>query len=123
MAHFAEIDDNNIVSRVIVVADQDCLDEDGVESEAVGAKFCSDLFGGIWKQTSYNSSIRKNFAGIGSKYNEELDAFIAPQPFASWTLNEESCVWEAPVAYPEDDENIYAWNEFAQQWEMISTGE
>ena len=123
MAHFAEIDTNNIVSRVIVVDDKDCLDESGNESEIVGSAFCTGLFGGTWKQTSYNGSIRKNFAGIGHKYDPILDAFIPPHPFPSWILNEETCNWESPIPYPEDNENIYAWNEFAQQWEIISVGE
>lgn len=122
MAHFAEISDNEIVSRVIVVANEDCLDENGNESEEIGARFCNNLFGGTWKQTSYNGSIRKNFAATGFKYDKELDAFIPPQPYPSWILNEETASWEPPIEYPEDSE-IYAWNEFAKQWEMISTGE
>jgi hypothetical protein len=95
MAHFAEINNERIVQRVIVVNNEDCLDESGQESEAVGAAFCNNLLGGIWKQTSYNGNIRKNYAGIGYTYNEELDAFIPPKPEeGNWVLNEETCLWE-----------------------------
>jgi hypothetical protein len=116
MAHFAEINSQGIVQGVIVVDNNDCKDAEGNESEAVGAAFCNNLLGGIWKQTSYNGNIRKNYAGIGYKYDEELDAFIAPQPFSKWILNEETAQWEAPVPYPED-EKIYTWNDNKGEWE------
>jgi hypothetical protein len=79
MAHFAEIGLNNTVLRVIVVSDDDCKDQYGNESEIIGAKFCHDLFGGVWLQTSYSGRIRKNYAGIGFTYDSKLDAFIAPE--------------------------------------------
>ena len=116
MAHFAEINNEGIVQRVIVVDNKDCLDSSGQESETVGADFCNNLLGGLWKQTSYNGNIRKNYAGIGYKYDEALDAFIPPQPFSKWILNEETAQWEAPVPYPED-EKIYTWNDNKGEWE------
>ena len=115
MAHFAEIDENNIILRVIVVNDIDCKDRYGNESEGVGALFCHGLLGGAWKQTSYNGRIRKNYAGVGYKYDAARDAFIPPQPFASWLLDEETCLWNAPVAYPTDG-NQYSWDEATQSW-------
>jgi len=93
LAHFAQLNEENIVTQVIVVANQDTADQDGVESEAVGIAFCTSLLGGNWKQTSYNGNIRKNYAGIGYKYDATLDAFIPPQPFASWTLDEALEEW------------------------------
>ena len=126
MSHFAELNGSNIVQRVIVVADADCLDESNRESEAVGIAFCQGLFGGstIWKQTSYNTRggthtasgtpFRKNYAGIGYTYDSGRDAFIPPQPFPSWTLNGATCYWECPLAYPNDDQ-VYRWDESAYQ--------
>jgi hypothetical protein len=96
MAHFARLDENNIVTQVIVVADNNCLDSDGNESETTGAKFCSDLLGGRWIQTSFNHRIRGRYAGLGFSYNEGLDVFIAPQPNADWVLNEETYEWFPP---------------------------
>lgn len=118
MAHFAEIDDNNIVLRVIVVDNRVCLNARGEESEMLGATFCQSLFGGNWKQTSYNGNMRKNYAGIGFKYDLARDAFIPPQPFASWDLNEATCQWEAPVAYPTDG-NRYDWDEANKVWVLV----
>lgn len=117
MAHFAEINNDNYVVRVIVVDDENCLDENGNESEQYGAAFCSQLLGGTWKQCSYNANFRKNFPSIGFKYDQTLDAFIAPQPYPSWTLNEETCVWEPPVEYPSNGK-IYFWNENSEIWEL-----
>lgn len=94
MAHFAEINSDNEVIRVIVVANDELLDGNGVEQESLGATFCNTLLGGTWKQTSYNGNMRKNFAGIGYTYDTTRDAFIAPQPHPSWILNEETCRWE-----------------------------
>jgi len=88
MAHFAQLDENNLVINVIVVADDKCLDADGKESEEVGIQFCTNLLGGRWVQTSFNHRIRGRYAGVGFKYDEELDIFIAPQPNADWVLNE-----------------------------------
>ena len=118
MAHFAEINADGIVQRVIVVDNNDCKDTEGNESEAVGAAFCSSLLGGIWKQTSYNGNIRKNYAGIGYTYDEGRDAFIPPKPFNKWVLNEETCRWESPVPYPDDDKR-YVWNDNKGVWEEL----
>jgi hypothetical protein len=115
MAHFAEIDESNVVLRVIVVSDLECKDSDGNESEEVGALFCANLFGGTWKQTSYNARIRKNYASIGAKFDAEKDAFIPPQPFAGWVMDEETCQWKAPNS-PPDDGNLYYWDEPTQSW-------
>lgn len=120
MAHFAQLDANNIVTQVIVVSNKVLLDENGIEQEQIGIDFCKSLFGQdtIWKQASYNGNIRKNFAGIGFTYNETLDAFISPKPYDSWTLNEETCQWGAPVPMPED-EYVYEWNEEAASWQRV----
>ena len=117
MAHFAQLNEENLVTQVIVVANQDTADKDGVENEAIGIEFCTNLLGGRWVQTSYNAKIRKNYAGIGYKYDAELDAFIPPQPFASWTLNADA-QWEAPVAYPTDGKR-YIWNEETLVWDEV----
>ena len=118
MAHFAQLNEENIVTQVIVVANQDTADKDGVENEAIGAECCTNLLGGRWVQTSYNGNIRKNYAGIGYKYDATLDAFIPPQPFESWTLNEETAQWEAPTSYP-DDGKRYSWDEETTSWVEI----
>lgn len=118
MAHFAELDENNIVTRVIVVRNEECKDADGNESEAVGASFCTNLLGGRWVQTSYNGNIRFRYAGIGFKYDEELDAFIAPQPYPSWTLDETTTNWIAPTPMPEDGKQ-YLWDEESLSWVAV----
>jgi len=115
MAHFAQLDENNVVLQVIVVHNNDCLDENGNESEAVGVAFCQSLLGGNWKQTSYNGNMRKNYAGIGYTYDAGRNAFIAPKPFASWVLNEDTCIWNSPVPYPTDG-NRYSWDEATTSW-------
>lgn len=114
MAHFAQIDENNIVTNVVVVDDS---------QEHRGHEFLSkDLgFGGRWERTSYNTygnkhklggqPFRKNFAVIGYSYDEARDAFIPPQPYPSWTLDEETCLWKAPKPFPTDDSKIWKWNE------------
>lgn len=114
MAHFAEIDENGVVLRVLVVPDN---------QEHRGHDFLAgDLgLGGTWIQTSYNARIRKNYAGIGMKYDADRDAFITEQPYASWVLNEETCQWEAPVAYPTDG-LMYTWNETNTDWEAVVNG-
>ena len=122
MAHFAQLNEENLVTQVIVVANQDTADQDGVENEAIGIEFCTNLLGGTWKQTSYNSRIRKNYAGVGYKYDATLDAFIPPQPFASWTLNNETAQWEAPTPYPTDDKR-YTWDEATTAWVEVPVGE
>ena len=121
MAHFAELDANNIVLRVIVVNNSDILDQHGYESENVGIAFCRSLFGAetIWRQTSYNATFRKNYAGIGYRYDVALNAFIAPQPYPSWSLNTTTCQWEAPKPYPTDGK-VYAWNEGLLRWERLA---
>lgn len=121
MAHFAELDSNGVVVQVIVVSNEDCGGGDFPSSEASGQAFIASIgLPGTWKQTSYNNSFRARYAGIGYSYNEEFDAFVAPQPFPSWTLNEETTEWEAPVPRPE--EGIWAWNEEEQQWDAVEMG-
>ena len=115
MAHFAKLDENNVVTQVIVVDNKDCADASGVEKEYIGAAFCERLFGGTWKQTSYNGTFRKNYAGIGFTYNADIDAFVPSKPFNSWVLNNETAQWEAPVAMP-DDGQMYTWNEETTSW-------
>ena len=119
MAHFAEINADNIVQRVIVVDNNDCKDAEGNESEAVGAAFCNTLLGGIWKQTSYNGNIRKMYAGLGYSYNRELDIFLPPKPYNSWILNETLGQWDSPVERPEVGEGMVAiWNEESTEWNI-----
>jgi hypothetical protein len=114
MAHFAELDANNVVLRVIVVGNKDTSDASGVEKEHIGAAFCERLFGGNWKQTSYHGNIRKNYAGIGYTYRADIDAFVAPKPYNSWVLNDKA-QWEAPVPMPTDDKR-YSWDETTLSW-------
>lgn len=115
MAHFAKLDDNNKVLEVLVV-NNDITIIGGVESEQAGIDFLTNLFGySKWKQTSYNANLRKNFAGIDYEYREDLDAFIPPKPFASWTLNESTCLWEAPIPFPNDGKD-YTWDEATTSW-------
>jgi hypothetical protein len=121
MAHFAEVDENNIVLRVLVVDDL---------NESNGQEFLATTLGlgGTWIKTSYNTiggvhinggtPLRKNYAGIGYTYDSERDAFIAPKPYPSWVLNETSCVYEAPVARP--TEGLYTWNEETTSWDLIT---
>jgi hypothetical protein len=130
MASFAKIGLNNKVIEVLSVHNNELLDSNGVEQENIGIDFLTKLTGwAIWKQTSYNTRegvhltggtpFRKNFARIGSTYDEDRDAFISPKPYPSWTLNETTCQWEAPVAYPTDGQ-IYSWNEETQQWDLVN---
>ena len=130
MAHFAKIGVGNIVERVEVVSN------DIATTEQAGLNFLQKLYKtqDLWKQTSYNTRggqhilggtpFRKNYAGIGFKYDQTLDAFIAPQPYPSWTLNESTCLWKAPIARPEvtqemtDNEQYYKWNETNQTWDI-----
>lgn len=118
MAHFAQLDDAGTVLQVIVVHNNELLDG-GVESEAKGVAFCRSLFGGNWKQTSYNANIRKNYAGIGYTYDAGRDAFIPPQPYPSWTLNESTCTWQSPVPMPTDNKP-YRWDELTLSWVEIA---
>ena len=114
MAHFAKLE-NGTVTQVIVVSNADTANAEGVEIESIGAAFCERLLGGNWKQTSYNGKMRKNYAGIGYTFDLGRDAFIAPQPFPSWVLNEQTCQWEAPVPMPVDGK-MYNWNEATLNW-------
>ena len=118
MAHFAQIE-NNLVTQIIVVNNDVLLDDQDNEVEASGAQFCNSLLGGTWLQTSYSNSIRKNYAGVGYTYDSTRDAFYAPQPYNSWTLNEDTCQWESPVPYPEDDK-VYNWNEDTTNWVEVT---
>ena len=121
MAHFAKLGVGNIVEEVHVVKNEIITDNTGNEKEQLGVDFLNNLYGtrDVWKQTSYNGNFRKNYAGIGFKYDQTRDAFIPPKPFNSWTLNEETCLWEAPIAYP-DDGKFYNWNEENQTWDEIN---
>ena len=120
MAHWAELDQNNIVTRVLVGSNED-VDE--------GYQWLIDNLGGTWVKTSYNTQggvhslggtpLRKNYAGVGHLYDETRDAFIPPKPFNSWILNESTCLWDAPVDYPADG-NMYTWNEENMAWEAIN---
>jgi hypothetical protein len=114
MAHFAKLGKGNIVETVVVVSN------DTATTEQAGVDFLNNLYKSrdVWKQTSYNNNIRKNFAGVGYTYDENRDAFIAPKPFNSWILNEDTCRWEAPVGYPNDGQ-IYNWNETNQSWDLL----
>ena len=120
MAHFAKIEDG-VVTQVVVVDNKDTSDASGVEKEYIGAAFLERLLGGTWKQTSYNGNFRKNYAGIGYTFNEGINAFVPPKPFASWTLNNDTAQWEAPVVMP-DDGGMYAWNEDTTSWDAIPSG-
>jgi hypothetical protein len=119
MAHFAKLDENNLVTQVVVVDNKDILDEQNNESEDIGTQLCNNLLGGTWKQTSYNNNIRYNYAGVGFTYDSTRDAFYEPQPYPSWTLNEDTCQWDSPVPYPtvsEGSEEFYNWDEETIQW-------
>ena len=119
MAHFAKIGLNNKVIEVQTVVDEILHDSNGVEQEINGVDFLTKLTGwSIWKQTSYNKNFRKNYAGIGYTYDEDRDAFIPPKPYQSWTLNEDTCLWEAPIAKPTDGQS-YNWNETNQTWDLV----
>jgi hypothetical protein len=120
MAHFAELDDNNIVKQVIVISNSILINKDGQEDEQLGITFCKNLLGENtrWVQTSYNNNFRVRFAGVGCYYDVEKDAFIPPQPFPSWILNQDTYRWEAPFPLPTDDKD-YRWNESNLTWEEI----
>lgn len=111
MSHWAELDENNIVLRVLVGDDSN--------GEEAAYNFFVEMLGGRWVQTSYNGNIRKNYAGIGDTYDEERDAFIAPKPYNSWILNEELCQWDAPTPKPLEY-GPYVWNESSLAWELVT---
>lgn len=119
MAHFAKLDENNQVMQVIVVHNNEIL-ENGIEVEQKGIDFCKSLFGleTNWRQCSYNSSIRKRYPGVGFTFREDLDAFLAPKPFPSWELDEQTLEWSSPIARP-DTTNNYVWDEPTLSWVPI----
>lgn len=129
MAHWAELDENNVVTRVLVGDNNDPAGDEGYQ-------WLIDNLGGTWVKTSYNAvggkrrdpntgeitndpGFRKNYAGIGYVYNAELDGFVPPKPFNSWTLNSDTCLWDAPVAYPNDGK-FYRWNEETLSWDEVT---
>jgi hypothetical protein len=116
MAHFAQLDENNLVTQVIVVANDELL-LDGVENETKGIMFCKSLLGDDtrWVQTSYNGNIRKNYAGIGYTYDLVADHFFAPQPYPSWTLDADA-KWQAPTAMPVEEGKFFTWDEPTLSW-------
>lgn len=118
MAHFAKLDENNLVVDVIVVNNSDLINADGVEDELTGINYLKNIFGNDtkWVQTSYNSKFRKRYAAIGMIYDSIRDAFVNQKPFDSWVFDEDSCVWVPPVPYPNDIENYYTWDEINQIW-------
>jgi hypothetical protein len=134
MAYFARLGTGNIIETIISINNVVITDSNGIEQEQLGIDFINNLYGtnDIWKQTSYNTiggihrlggtPFRKNHAGIGYTYDETRDAFIPPKPYNSWILNEQTCLWEAPVAYPVDSNinNMYKWNEEILNWELIN---
>ena len=112
MAHFAKLNSENVVVQVVVLHNNDA------PNEATGIAFLNSLFGdATWVQTSYNGNIRKNYAGLGYAYDSQRDAFIPPQPFPSWTLVEETCLWSAPTSMPVD--GMYTWDESTLSWVEI----
>jgi hypothetical protein len=124
MAHFAQLDENNLVTQVIVVNNETIQNLPFPDSEPVGAAFCRSLFGDTteWKQTSYNGSFRKHYAGIGFTFDPILDGFIAPQPFPSWVLDTATLEWAAPVPYPSDGQ-MYFWDEDTKNWIVVDQQE
>lgn len=124
MAHFAELDSNNIVRRVIVIANEELLDENGAEQESIGRVFCEDHYpnSGRWVQTSYRTHAegnpRKNFAGKGCQYDEVRDAFIPPKRHPAWVLDEQSCSWVPPWPRPDQD-HIYEWSDENEDWVAV----
>lgn len=127
MAHFAQLDEANVVTQVIVVNNETIENKSFPESEAIGVAFCKSLFGETtkWAQTSYNASFRYNFAGIGSTFDETASpngAFLHPKPYASWILNTTTHQWEAPISYPNDGERYY-WDEPTVAWVPQNIGE
>lgn len=120
MAHFAKLDENNLVTDVNVVNNEDVQNLPFPDSEPVGVEFLTQWSGGYtnWKQTSYNANFRKNYAGIGFTYDSSRDAFIPPKPFPSWVLNEQTCRYDAPVPYPSDG-NRYMWDEATVSWKLV----
>ena len=138
MAHFSQLDENNVVTQVIVVSNDDTSDSNGIETESIGVAFCQKLLGANtnWKQTSYNGNFRVRYAGIGYSYNESLNAFVPPQPYASWTLDNATANWVSPLgaapALTDEQQaagSFYSWDEDAYQadnttgWTLTTPGE
>lgn len=132
MAHYAELNENNEVIYVVYMDNEIITDENGNEVEELGVTHLHTHHGADrrWVRTSYRGNFRNKYAGLGDTYREDLDMFIAPQPFASWTLNETTGQWEAPIAQPElTEEQInsethfysYSWNEETQSWDLTET--
>ena len=132
MASFAKLNSENIVTTVESVVNEVLKDSNGIEQESIGIQFLKNLYNepnANWKQTSYNTNagihslggtpFRKNHAGIGYQYDSQRDAFIAPKPYNSWVLNEQTCLWEAPVARPNDG-GRYTWNEEIKNWDLVT---
>lgn len=121
MAHFAKLNENNVVLQVLVVDNNELLDETGQESEQKGIDFLISWSGGYtnWKQTSYNGTFRKNYAGINYVYDTDRDVFIPPKPFNNWILDEVKCIWVPPVPHPAPDGNEYAWNQETTSWDNL----
>jgi hypothetical protein len=123
MAHYAFLNENNIVTEVIAGVDEHVI-QTNIDGSQVGGSseawetFYGNFKGQVCKRTSYNNNIRKNYAGINYTYDEELDAFIPPKPFNKWILNEDTCQWEAPTPYPQDDK-VYIWNDNKGEWEEV----
>jgi len=122
MAYFAKLGTGNIIEQVISINNSVITDSNGIEQEQLGVDFINKLYNtrDVWKQTSYNKNFRKNYAGIGYQYDQTRDAFIPPKPFNSWILNEDTCLWNAPVVYPQDD-NRYTWNEQTLSWDLVQS--
>lgn len=120
MAHFARLDENNVVVEVVVVNNAVVNDLPFPESEPLGVEFCCSLFGSgtVWVQTSYNNNFRARYAAVSGVYDPVKDVFIHPKPYPSWILNDETTVWEAPVPRP-DDGNGYTWNESTLSWDIV----
>jgi len=124
MIYYAKLDENNKVIGGTVLNDAVITDSDGIKREQMGIDFLRNIYNepeSIWKQTFKDVSQRKNYAGIGYKYDVAKDAFISPKPFDSWTLNEDTCQWDAPTAKPDDDKR-YTWNEETTTWDLIYNG-
>ena len=118
MAHFAKLGIDNIVLEVLVINNVDTMTPQGEEREEIGVEFLRKLTGHeTWKQTSYSRSFRKNYAAIGFTYDSARDAFISPKPYASWTLDENTCGWKPPTPAPTTENKTYSWNESTLSWD------
>ena len=123
MAYFAKLGTGNIIENVISINNSVITDSNGIEQEQLGVDFINKLYNtrDVWKQTSYNRTFRKNYAGIGYSYDQARDAFIPPKPFNSWILNENTCQWQSPIPMPTETLNnneCYSWNEYTRNWDI-----